>query len=59
MASDLVNGGDPTAGEEFPTGPDIGDVIPAFTLPDQSGNPVTHSPDSGKAYILFHRSASW
>jgi cytochrome oxidase Cu insertion factor (SCO1/SenC/PrrC family) len=45
----------------LPTGPKIGERMPAFTLPDQNGNPVTFSPGDGKgrALILFHRSASW
>ena len=55
----LPNAGDPTS-EVFPKGPEIGERIPAFTLPDQQGSPV-HFGSGGqhKSLILFHRSASW
>ena len=58
--SELVNGGDPT-GDDFPTGPAIGEPVPDFTLPDQSGNPIRFSAVRGgnRALILFHLSASW
>ncbi len=60
MAAKRKSGGDPVEGEDFPTGPELGQPVPAFTLPDQSGKPVSYPPDGGgKAYILFHRSASW
>lgn len=60
MASKRKGGGDPESGESFPTGPGIGELVPAFTLPDQDGKPVSYPPQGGgKAYILFHRSASW
>ncbi len=42
-------------------GPQIGEVVPEFTLPDQNGN--LHSLDSimgpNGAMLLFHRSADW
>ena len=41
---------------DFPTGPKIGDRLPAVTLPDQDGRPVTLS---GRAAVVFHRSAVW
>ena len=44
--------------EEFPKGPEIGDTIPRFTLPDQNGVPVSYD-GSHKALVLFHRSADW
>ena len=58
--TELINGGDPS-GEDFPTGPAIGEVIPDFTLPDQFGNQVRFSEARGnnRALVLFHRSASW
>ena len=58
--TELINGGDPV-GEDFPTGPAIGEPIPNFTLPDQFGNTIRFSDIRGrdKALILFYRSASW
>ena len=58
--TELINAGDPT-GEDFPTGPAVGEPVPDFTLPDQSGDPVRFSETRGqkRALILFHRSASW
>ncbi|MCG8413651.1 MAG: peroxiredoxin family protein [Pseudomonadales bacterium] len=42
-------------------GPQIGEVVPEFTLPDQNGN--LHNLDSimgpNGAMLLFHRSADW
>ena len=59
MAQPLPNGGDP-ATENFPKGPDIGEPIPKFTLPNQWGDPVSYHPDgTRKALVLFHRSADW
>ena len=57
--TELVNAGDPV-GDEFSTGPAIGEPVPDFALPDQSGKPVRFSKVRGKdrALILFHRSAS-
>ena len=46
--------------EDFPQGPAIGEAIPHFELPDQSGDRVVYGPDgSHKSLILFHRSADW
>jgi hypothetical protein len=46
--------------EDFFKGPSIGDALPAFELPDQRSNLVRYDPDcSGKALVLFHRSADW
>jgi len=55
----LLNAGDPLD-EDFSKGPEIGEKVPEFTLPDQCGNAVRYRPDGKrKALILFHRSASW
>ena len=58
--AELVNTGDPIS-EDFPTGPAVGERVPDFALPDQSGNVVRFSQVRGKdrALVLFHRSASW
>ncbi len=60
MIPELVNAGDPI-GEDFPTGPAVGEPVPDFALPDQFGNQVRFSDFRGRnrALILFHRSASW
>ncbi|MGE3961620.1 MAG: redoxin domain-containing protein [Dehalococcoidia bacterium] len=47
--------------DDYPTGPAVGERLPAFVLPDQHGTPVdfaavTHG---GRAVVFFHRSASW
>ncbi len=57
--AELKNAGDPTS-EEFAKGPEIGEQIPEFVLPDQFGNPFRYQPNgTHKVLILFHRSASW
>jgi hypothetical protein len=59
VAEELINSGDP-ASEDFPKGPEVGERIPEFTLPDQNGISFHFKPDGKhKALILFHRSASW
>ena len=47
--------------EDFPTGPDVGEMILDFTLPDQNGQPVnlTTARGGNRALILFQRSARW
>ena len=42
-------------------GPQVGESIPAFTLPDQRGEVWTEESILGPegALILFHRSADW
>ena len=58
MAADRPNT-DPES-EDFAKGPDIGDLVPEFELPDQSGRFVRYTPDGKtKSLILFHRSADW
>lgn len=51
---------DPT-GENFPTGPAIGELAPDFTLPDQFGRLIRFAATRGadRALIIFYRSASW
>lgn len=58
MASELTNGGDPADGS-FPTGPEVGELLPTISLPDQHGTMITHGPTDGKAMVIFYRSASW
>ena len=44
-----------------PTGPEIGDLLPDFTLPDANGIPVRFHEDraGAKAALVFYRSAVW
>lgn len=60
MQRKLENAGDPLS-KDFPTGPDVGQKEPDFTLPDPSGNLVnfTRARGAKRALILFYRSASW
>jgi len=43
------------------TGPEVGERLPAFTLPDAFGEPVCFTPgaDSAKIVVVFYRSAVW
>ena len=43
------------------TGPEIGETLPDFTLPDQYGEPVHFHADRGdrRAVVVFYRSAVW
>jgi len=43
------------------TGPEIGDRLPDFELPDASGAKISFHADRGtaKAVVLFYRSAVW
>ena len=47
--------------EEHSTGPDIGERLPDFFLPDASGKKVDyHSDRAGrKSIVVFYRSAVW
>jgi hypothetical protein len=47
--------------EDFPTGPDIGERLPAIELVDQSGATVNLEQARGdrRALVLFHRSVRW
>lgn len=46
---------------DFPTGPEVGAVIPPIVLPDQSGSIVDVLASAGAAgsVVVFHRSAFW
>ena len=43
------------------TGPETGDLLPDFTLPDAFGQPVHFHEDRGtaRAVLVFYRSAVW
>ena len=43
------------------TGPEIGEPLPEFSLPDSSGRPIQmHADRDGhKAAVVFYRSAVW
>ena len=47
--------------DQFPTGPEVGDTLPDFTLTDQYGHAVNFRESRGnrRALVLFHRSARW
>ena len=47
--------------EGHPTGPDIGERLPDFQLPDATGELVDFHRDRGgsKAALVFYRSAVW
>ena len=49
------------ASHEFPTGPEIGERLPEFSLPDQEGRIVDYHADRGdsKSIVVFYRSAVW
>jgi len=44
-----------------PTGPEVGERLPDFELPDAQGRPVNFHQDRGssKAALIFYRSAVW
>ena len=48
-------------GDDFPTGPAVGEPLPDLTLPDQHGEPLTFSRarDGKRSLVIFHRSARW
>ena len=43
------------------TGPEVGERLPDFTLPDATGHPVNFHEhrDGQKAVVVFYRSAVW
>ncbi len=47
--------------DDFPTGPDVGETLPDFTLRDQHGNLVNFTAARGgrRALVVFHRSGRW
>ena len=49
------------ASQEFPTGPDVGERLPSFSLPNQEGRLVDYHADRGdsKSIVVFYRSAVW
>ena len=49
------------ASEEFPTGPEIGERLPEFSLLNQWGRIVDYHADRGdsKSIVVFYRSAVW
>ena len=49
------------AEESFPTGPDVGERLPEFTLKNQNGETIDfHADRAGrKAALVFYRSAVW
>ncbi len=49
------------ASHEFPTGPEIGERLPEFSLPNQRGRLVDYHADRGgsKSVVVFYRSAVW
>jgi hypothetical protein len=49
------------ASDEFPTGPEIGERLPTFSLPNQHGRTVDFHTDRGnsKSIVVFYRSAVW
>lgn len=51
---------DPTD-DNFPTGPEVGSVLPDFTLTDQYGRTVNFQESRGgrRSLVLFHRSVRW
>ena len=46
---------------EFPTGPELGERLPMFSLPNQDGKLVDYHADRGaaKSIVVFYRSAVW
>ena len=49
------------ASHDFPTGPDVGERLPDFSLANQNGERVDFHPHRGgsKAVVVFYRSAVW
>jgi hypothetical protein len=49
------------ASEEFPTGPEVGERLPEFSLLNQEGRLVDYHADRGdsKSIVVFYRSAVW
>ena len=49
------------ASHEFPTGPEIGERLPTFSLPNQHGRFIDYHADRGssKSVVVFYRSAVW
>jgi hypothetical protein len=49
------------ATDDFPTGPNVGEKLPDFTLPNQRGKLVnfTKARDRRRAVVVFQRSTRW
>lgn len=49
------------ASEEFPTGPEVGERLPEFSLPNQSGEMIDFHQSRGdaKSIVVFYRSVVW
>ena len=49
------------ATNEFPTGPEVGERLPEFSLPNQSGEIIDFHKDrsDSKAIVVFYRSVVW
>ena len=47
--------------EDFAKGPEVGELLPDFTLPNQNGEMVHFADARGdkQALVVFHRSARW
>ena len=45
---------------DFPTGPEVGERLPEFTLLNQHGESIDfHADRGGQAVVVFYRSAVW
>jgi len=49
------------ATHDFPTGPEIGERLPEFALPNQDGKTIDFHKDRGdsKSIVVFYRSVVW
>ena len=49
------------ASHEFPSGPDVGERLPEFTLPNQDGESIDFHLSRGdsKSIVVFYRSVVW
>lgn len=49
------------ASHEFPSGPEIGERLPEFSLPNQHGELIDFHADraGSKSVVVFYRSAVW
>ena len=49
------------ASYEFPTGPEVGERLPEFTLPNQDGELIDFHENRGdaKSIVVFYRSVVW
>lgn len=48
-------------GDDFPSGPAVGEPLPDFTLRDQHGREVNFTEERAgrRAMVVFHRSVRW